>query len=173
MSATDPDVTARLAKLEARVHALEGHAAILDLKSRYGALADARYTRRGPKSQSELDAIADALVALFTEDAVWEGGGPLGTASGHDALRERFRAPTLRYSWHFFVKPDVRVASDRATGTWDVLAMMTTTEGRAMWMVGVEHDEYRLEDGRWLHSKMHLESQLMAPYDRGWGPKPR
>jgi len=172
MSSTDADVSARLEALEARVHELEGHAAILDLKSRYGALADARYTRQGPKSRADLEAIADELVSLFTDDAVWEGGGPLGTATGHDALRERFRAPTLQYSWHFFVKPDIRVEGDRATGTWDVLAMMTTTEGRAMWMVGVEHDEYRLEGGRWLHSKMHLESQLMAPYDRGWGPNP-
>jgi len=35
----------------------------------------------------------------------------------------------------------VRVEGERATGTWDVLAMITTKEGRAMWMVGVEHDE--------------------------------
>ena len=61
---------------------------------------------------------------------------------------------------------------DRATGTWDVLAMMTTKEGRPMWMVGVEHDAYARVDGRWLHAKMQLDSKLMAPYDRGWGPKP-
>lgn len=166
-----PDTEARLTALERRVAELEGHAAILDLKSRYGSLADARYTRQGPKPQAELDEIADRMAALFTQDAIWAGGGPLGTATGREALRERFRAPTLQYSWHFFVKPDLRVEGERAFGTWDVLAMMTTTEGRAMWMVGVEHDEYRLEGGRWLHSRMQLESQLMAPYDRGWGPK--
>ena len=171
MSPTDENLADRLRALEARVHGLEGHAAILDLKSRYGALMDERYTRKGPKPQAELDALADQLVGLFTEDAVWEGGGALGTAEGHAALRERFRAPTLQYSWHFFVKPEIHVDGDAAKGTWDVLAMMTTTEGRPMWMVGVEHDEYRFVDGRWLHSRMHLESQLMAPYDRGWGPK--
>ena len=171
MPPNDADLADRLRALEGRVHDLEGHAAILDLKSRYGALMDERYTRAGPKPQEELDALADQLVALFTEDAVWEGGGALGTATGHELLRERFRAPTLQYSWHFFVKPEIEVEGDHATGRWDVLAMMTTTEGRPMWMVGVEHDEYRRVDGRWLHSKMHLESQLMAPYDRGWGPK--
>ena len=171
MSGNDENLARRLSVLEERVHDLEGHAAILDLKSRYGARMDERYTRAGPKPQVELDALADALVALFTEDAVWEGGGPLGTATGHAELRERFRRPTLMYSWHFFVKPEIQVDGDRATGRWDVLAMMTTTEGRPMWMVGVEHDEYRRVDGCWLHSKMHLESQLMAPYDRGWGPK--
>ena len=171
MTSPESDLADRLRALEGRVHDLEGHAAILDLKSRYGALMDARYTRTGPKPQAELDALAEELVALFTPDAVWEGGGPLGTATGREALRERFRTPTLQYSWHFFVKPEVRVDGDRAVGTWDVLAMMPTTEGRPMWMVGVEHDEYRYVDGRWLHAKMHLESRLMAPYDRGWGPR--
>lgn len=173
MRASDDDLADRLRALEGRVETLEGHAAILDLKSRYGALMDARYAREGPKSPDVLEELADRLVALFTPDAVWEGGGALGTAVGQQALRERFRAPTLQYSWHFFVKPEIRVDGDRAEGSWDVLAMMTTTEGRPMWMVGVEHDEYRRVDGRWLHSKMHLESQLMAPYDRGWGPKPK
>lgn len=161
---------AQIAALSTRLAAVEGHQAILDLKSRYGTLADARYTRKGPKSQPEIEVIAQEMADLFTADAVWEGGGPLGSATGREALLARFRAPTLQYSWHFFVKPDVRVEGDRAKGTWDVLAMMTTAEGRAMWMVGVEHDEYARVDGRWLHTRMHLESQLMAPHDRGWGP---
>ena len=55
MSPIDDEVGARLEALETRVRMLEGHASILDLKSRYGALADARYTRRGPKPQAELD----------------------------------------------------------------------------------------------------------------------
>ena len=169
---TTSETDARIAALEARLEAVEAHAAILDLKSRYGTLADARYTRKGPKSPEELAAVAREMASLFTEEAVWDAGGAMGTATGRDELEARFHEPTLQYSWHFFVKPDIRVEGDRAFGTWDVLAMMTTTEGRAMWMVGVEHDEYRLEGGRWLHSKMHLESQLMAPYDRGWGPNP-
>jgi len=172
MGGNDDDLSERMRALESRVECLEGHAAILDLKSRYGALMDARYSREGPKSPEVLEELADRLVELFTPDAVWEGGGPLGTASGQQALRERFRAPTLHYSWHFFVKPEIRVDGERAEGTWDVLAMMTTTEGRPMWMVGVEHDEYRRIDGRWLHSRMRLESQLMAPYDRGWAQGP-
>ena len=161
---------AQIAALTARLADVEAHRAILDLKSLYGSLADARYTRRGPKSQPEIDAVADKMLDLFTEDAVWEGGGPLGLATGREELHARFSTPTLHYSWHFFVKPEVRVEGDRAFGTWDVLAMITTQGGRGMWMVGVEHDEYARVDGRWLHSRMQLESQLMAPYDRGWGP---
>jgi hypothetical protein len=161
----------RLAALEARVARAEAHAEILDLKSRYGALADARYSRKGPRPQAEIDEVADQLGALFTDDAVWEGGGALGRCEGRAAICERFREPTLQYAWHFFVKPEIRVDGDRAKGTWDVLALITTKEGRAMWMVGVEHDEYARVGGRWLHTRMHLESQLMAPHDRGWAPQ--
>jgi hypothetical protein len=157
--------------LETRMAEVEAHRAILDLKSLYGTLADARYTRKGPKSQAEIDTVADQLSELFTDDAVWEGGGALGRCEGKQAIRARFAEPTLHYSWHFFVKPEIRVAGDCASGTWDVLAMITTIEGRAMWMVGVEHDEYRRLDGRWLHTRMQLDSELMAPYDRGWGPR--
>jgi hypothetical protein len=164
------DLASRLAALETRVEAAEAHAAILDLKSRYGALADARYARSGPLGPAEIAPIAEELASLFTEDAVWEGGGPLGSAHGRDAIRARFLEPTLHYAWHFFVKPEIRVDGDRATGRWDVLALITSREGRALWMVGVEHDEYVRFDGCWLHSRMQLDSKLMAPYERGWAP---
>ncbi|MFK7897681.1 MAG: nuclear transport factor 2 family protein [Myxococcota bacterium] len=168
---SNEELLARINRLEARVHTAESHAAILDLKSRYGALMDARYTREGPKTESELDALAEQLCDLFTPEAIWEAGGELGTVQGRAALFERFRRPSLLYSWHFFVKPEIEVQGETARGCWDVLAMMTTTAGRAMWMVGVEHDEYAYVDGRWLHTRMRLDSKLMAPYDRGWGPK--
>jgi hypothetical protein len=161
----------RVAALEARLAEVEAHAAILDLKSLYGSLADARYTRKGPKAQPEIDAVADQLAELFAEDAVWEGGGPLGRCLGKEAIRARFSQPTLHYSWHFFVKPKIEVTGDHASGVWDVLAMLTTQEGRAMWMVGVEHDEYARVNGRWLHTRMKLDSQLMAPYEQGWERK--
>lgn len=165
---SDQALYERIAALETRLARAEAHAEILALKSRYGSLADARYSRKGPRSQPEIDAVAEQLAALFTEDAVWEGGGALGRCEGRIAIRERFREPTLQYAWHFFVKPEIHVDGDRAHATWDVLAIITTQESRAMWMVGVEHDEYALVAGRWLHTRMQLESQLMAPHDRGW-----
>ena len=162
------EIMDRMTALETRLAEVEAHRAILDLKSLYGTLADARYTRKGPKPQSEIDVVADQLTELFSEDAIWEGGGALGRCVGREAIRARFREPTLHYSWHFFVKPEIRIDADRASGTWDVLAMITTREGRAMWMVGVEHDEYARIGGRWLHTRMQLDAQLMAPYDAGW-----
>lgn len=162
---------ARVEALEARVAADEAHRAITNLKSRYGSLADARYTRDGVRTPVEIAPIADQLAMLFTQDGVWDGGGELGLCEGRDAIRERFLAPTLRFSWHFFVKPEIEISGTRARGTWDVLALMTTNEGRAMWMVGVEHDEYALVDGLWLHARMKLEPILIAPHEGGWAPR--
>jgi len=169
--AEGPNDESRWAALEERLQAVEAHRAITDLKSLYGTLADARYSRAGPKPQPEVDGLADQLAALFTRDAVWEGGGSLGLCEGREAIRERFRQPTLHYAWHFFVKPEIRIDGDRATGTWDVLAMITSVEGRALWMVGVEHDEYARVGGQWLHTRMRLDSQLMAPHSKGWAPR--
>ena len=158
----------RVAELERRLAQAEAHQAITNLKSEYGALADARYTRKGVKPQSVVDELADDLAALFAEDAVWDGGGELGLCQGRAAIRERFRRPTLQFSWHFFVKPRIEIQGLVASASWDVLALCTTLEGRAMWMVGVEHDEYACIDGTWLHTHMKLDATLMAPHDRGW-----
>lgn len=163
-----PTSEGRLDEIERRLALVEAQAAITNLKSEYGTLADARYTRSGVKPQSEIDEIADRLAALFTVDAVWEGGGELGACRGREAIRERFRRPTLAFSWHFFVKPRIEVEGMRASGRWDVLALCTTREGRAMWLVGVEQDEYVCQDGVWLHASMRLDARLMAPHDRGW-----
>lgn len=160
---------AELAALRARVEVLEAFQAIQNLKARYGSLADRRYTRKGPRSEPEIAAAADALVELFTEDAVWDGGATLGVAEGHDAIRARFVAPTLEFSWHYFVKPEIHVDGDEASGTWDILAPCTLQDGTAMWMSGVEHDRYRRVDGVWLHSHMRLEPVFMVPHATGWG----
>ena len=162
------ELKAELARLQGRVDDLEAFQAILNLKSRYGALADRRYTRKGPKSEEEIAAAANELVTLFTEDATWDGGATLGIAEGHEAIRERFLAPTLQFSWHYFVKPQIYVDGDTARATWDILAPCTDTRGRPYWMTGVEHDRYRRVDGAWLHSYMKLDLVFMAPYEKSW-----
>ena len=162
-----------LAALQERVDELEAFQAIQNLKARYGSLADRRYTRKGPKSEDEIAAAAEELVGLFTADAVWDGGATLGVAEGHDAIRARFLSPTLQFSWHYLVKPEIHVEGDEARATWDILAPCTTPDGTAMWMSGVEHDRYRREGGVWLHTHMRLEPVFMVPHAKGWGGAPR
>ena len=160
-----------MAGLETRLARLEAEAEIRRLKARYGALVDARYGRDGPRPRPEIEPLAREIAELFTEEAVWDGGAGLGLCRGRDAIRERFLEPTLRFSWHYFVKPCLEVDGERARGTWDLLAPCTTREGVAIWMAGVEDDEYARVDGRWLHSAMRLRVVLFAPHAQGWAPE--
>jgi len=160
-----------LRALEARLARVEAVQEIQRLKARYGALVDARYDRDGPRPRAQLEPLAGQIAELFTADAVWDGGAGLGICRGRAAIRERFLEPTLRFSWHYFVKPQIEVAGDRARGTWDLLAPCTTRDGVASWMAGVEDDEYARVDGRWLHSAMKLRVVLFAPHERGWAPR--
>jgi len=165
------DAGAALHALETRVRALEDVEAIRRLKAVYGELVDARYAQGGVAEPAALDALAARIAALFTEDAVWDGGGALGACRGREAIRERMAKPTLHFSWHYFVKPRIEVAGDTATGRWDLLAPCTTADDRAMWMAGVEDDVYTRVGGTWLHASMKLRVVFMAPHDRGWAKR--
>lgn len=169
---TTAELEARLRVLEGRIETLEDVEAIRRLKARYGELVDERYAGGAPRGRDELERIAGEIAALFTEDAHWDGGAALGACQGRAAIRERFARPTLSFSWHYFVKPRIEVAGSEARARWDLLAPCTTADGRAMWMAGVEDDEYRKEDGRWLHQRMALRVVFMAPHDRGWARRP-
>ncbi len=158
----------RLQALESRLGSLEGAEAIRRLKARYGQLADSRYGPDGPKEKGELETIARQISELFTPDAVWDGGKALGTCRGREEIYARFLEPTLNFSWHYFVKPQIRVEGDRASGCWDILAACTSRKGEPQWMAGYQEDEYRRLDGQWLHSRMRLQVVFLAPYERGW-----
>jgi hypothetical protein len=159
-------------RLEARLRVVEDVQAIERLKARYGELVDRRYGPRGVVAADELDALATDIAGLFTEDAVWDGGKLLGLCRGRAEIRERFREPTLLFSWHFFVKPRIEVDGDRARGTWDILAPCTTRDGKAQWMAGVEEDEYERGATGWLHRSMKLRVVFLAPYELGWAVRP-
>jgi hypothetical protein len=79
------------------------------------------------------------------------------------------RAPTLSFSWHFFVKPQIEaLAPDRARARWDILSPCTSADGAPSWMVGYEDDEYARVAGEWLHRSMKLTTVFMAPHATGW-----
>ena len=157
----------RIQALEARLLALEDAEAIRQLKARYGELVDSRFGDEGLLEADRVAGIADEIAALFTVDAVWDGAA-LGMSRGREEIRTRFLESTLTFSWHFFVKPQIEVAGDTATGRWDILSPCTMPGDRPFWMVGVEDDRYEREDGVWKHQSMSLRVVFMSPYDRGW-----
>ena len=154
--------------LEARLRAVEDTLAIQKLKARYAELVDSRYHRGAPRPAEELVPIAEEIAALFSEDAVWDGGPAMGRCEGRAAIAERMRAPTLLFSRHFFLSPQIEVDGDRATARWDLLSPCTTQDGRPHWMLGSESDTYVRQANRWLHSHMKLDVTFLAPHETGW-----
>jgi hypothetical protein len=162
------DLQERLGALEARVLAVEDALAIQRLKARYAQLVDQRYARGARAPTERLATLAAEIAGLFTEDAVWDGGRALGVARGRAEIAERMREPTLLFSWHYFLKPQIQVEGDRASARWDILSPCTTRDGRPHWMAGYEDDEYRRVDGQWLHRSMKLTLVFLSPHETGW-----
>ncbi len=134
-------------------------------------LFDAAMETHGVVDSDALGRIARDVSTLFSKDAIWDGGSGLGICRGRQAIYERFREPTLKFSWHYFVKPRIDVDGDRARGSWDILAPCTSRDDRLLWMAGTEEDEYVRQGGLWLHSSMKLRVIFMAPHDRGWAKR--
>jgi hypothetical protein len=158
----------RIHELERRLEAVESVLEIQNLKARYAELVDRRYGKGGVRPREELEPLAREIAELFSEDAVWDAGRVLGTCRGRDEIRQRFLEPTLLFSWHYFVKPQIHVDGDRARARWDILSPCTTADGRPHWMAGYEDDEYERVGGVWLHSSMKLTTVFLAPHERGW-----
>jgi hypothetical protein len=162
------DLEARLTALDARLAAAEAVQAIAALKARYAELVDARYARGAVVGAERLAALADEIAQLFSEDAEWDGGRALGVAKGRAAIAARMREPTLLFSKHYFLQPQIRVDGEHATGRFDLLAPCTSKDGRPHWMAGVEEDAYRRVGGVWLHQRMRLTVVFYAPHETGW-----
>lgn len=164
----DADLTGRLGALEERVARAEAALAIQALKADYGDLVDGRYSRGAVVGSEALEEIVGRIVALFTEDAVWDGSPVLGIATGRAEIAARLSAPTLSFSRHLFTKPRIEVHGVVARGRWDLLCPCTTPDGRSWWMCGYEDDEYRLDDGIWRHSAMRLTTLFMSETGEGF-----
>lgn len=159
-----------LARVAARLDAVESVLAIQELKARYGDLTDARFHRGAVVPEPERLALGRAIAELFTEDGVWDGGPALGVARGRREIAARLATSTLDFARHLFVKPRIDVDADAgvARGRWDLVAPCRQAGGGSFWMVGEEEDEYRRVDGVWLHRSMRLTTILFSPVGEPW-----
>jgi uncharacterized protein (TIGR02246 family) len=147
--------------IEERLRVLEDIEEIRKLKARYAAACDDNYD-------------ADAIAALFTEDALWDGGS-LGKADGRDAIRKFFSraAEFFPFAIHNVMNPIIEVEGDRATAQWYLLQPATMAKGnQAVWLAAVYHDEYVRHDGRWMFKKLSVKPHFLTPYEEGWARKP-
>ena len=165
---TIEELADQVTALRHRVEAAEAVLQIQDLKARYGDLVDQRFSGGEAVDPDSLRSLARAAAALFTTDAVWDGGPGLGRQVGRSAIADRLARPTLTFSRHLFVKPRIDVHGDQASGRWDLLSPCRRPDGSSWWMCGFEDDEYARVDGVWLHRSMTLTTVFMARADQDW-----
>lgn len=160
-----PDSAASVGARLARLEAVE---AIRDMKARYGAWADAKYTpdhRRQPAGELREAARQQAL--CFAEDAEWHAGPQFGgTIRGRQALFEWFCRAPWTYAAHFYGSAQIQVHdASSASGQWRLWQMaITESDGEGVLLAGVTDETYRrLPDGAWVHQSVRfLDLQIMT-----------
>lgn len=152
--------------LAVRVGKLEAEGAIRRLKTAYAELCDNGYPGK-------------ELGALFTEDAVWDGGEHFGVHTGRPEIEAYFDAISADIIWalHYIVGASITVADDlqTATGIWYLWAPNTQLidgEKVATWMTGKYADQYRLVDGAWHFSRVNVVFETISDVKDSWIDNP-
>ena len=117
----------------------------------------------------DLDFSPDEVSAMFVEDGVWEGGGPVGSFVGRDAIRE-FLATLVRvvsWSGHFVVNEEFEVKGDRAAGFWRCIAIVNNRGEEPpsdKFYLQDYHFECHLLDGEWKFERISMEMRKAMAY---------
>ena len=143
-------------ELEKRVRVLEDIEAIKRLKARYAEICDDRYDPRRMK-------------ALFTEDAVWDGGDVWGIYRGREEILGFFaEAGRSITGVHFFVQPAIEITSDTtAEGSWYLLQQGTKGD-LAFWLSAVEYEKYVKIKEEWVFKEIRFKAFFASPFEEGW-----
>ena len=149
-----------LEDLERRLRVLEDIEAIKKLKARYCAYCDNNYD-------------ADGIAALFTEEAVWDGGN-FGRYEGREAIRTFFRgAPRIfPFAIHQVMNPIIEVEGEQAKGQWYLFQPATLAEGnQAVWLAARYEEEYVKVESEWKFKRLKVFPSFLTPYEQGWVKK--
>lgn len=149
-----------LQDLEKRIQTIEDIEAIKRLKARYCGYCDNGYD-------------ADALAALFTDDAIWDGGA-FGRFEGRKAIHDFFAGVSklLPFAMHYVMNPLIEVEGDRATGRWYLFEPCTFAEGsQPVWGAAYYDDRYVKVGGAWKFQGVKITSSFWTPYELGWVKK--
>jgi uncharacterized protein (TIGR02246 family) len=150
--------------LEERVERLEAIEEIRTLKHLYCFHCDQSYD-------------AGRIAELFTEDAVWIGGGR-GERRGRDAIRTFFGGEPRKdypYAAHLVTNPIIEVNGDTATGSWHLLEPCNVARDDnpvGAVLSSRYQDEYRKVDGRWLISRLVVTHRRIQFEGNAWAVWP-
>jgi ketosteroid isomerase-like protein len=149
-----------MATLDERYRTLKDIEEIKTLKARYASACDDNYD-------------ADAIAALFVEDAIWDGGS-LGKAEGREKIRAFFRGASAFFPFaiHNVMNPTIAIDGDSATGEWHLLQPATMAKhDKAVWLAATYHDQYVRVGDRWMFKHLEVRADFLTPYDEGWANK--
>jgi hypothetical protein len=68
---------------------------------------------------------------------------------------------------HLLANESITVNGDDAVGSWTYL-QPSVLGGRAHWVAGRYHIDFRWEDGRWRIRHRQVQGIFEVPYDQGW-----
>ena len=146
--------------IEERLQRFEDIEEIRRLKVRYAELCDTGFD-------------ADAIIALFTPDGVWDAG-EFGRFIGEE-MRPYWdeTARVTRAAMHYMVNHvvDLDPNGTDATGRCYLLAT-ADREGTAYWTAVKYEERYRKVGGTWRFTEMRLLPVFMTPFDQTWAPPP-
>lgn len=130
---------------------------IKQLKARYAAACDDGYD-------------PDRIAALFTEDAVWDGGF-MGRAETRDGIRAFFANASAQvgFAVHGLSNPIIEVHGDHATGLWYLFMPMTLNDPvQAFWFCAQYEDEYVRTGEGWRIHRTRVIPRAFSPYELGF-----
>jgi ketosteroid isomerase-like protein len=117
----------------------------------------------------------ELILALYTEDAVWEGvgeyyTGQFGRAEGKPAIRRHFQGfwgekqdPALVLNAHYLTSEQIHVEGETATGQWIHVQPWLFSDGRALLRSSRLNNAFRRDDGVWRITRTRTENVFVAP----------
>ncbi len=177
MVMTVEQLTKTVEELSAQLSVLQAEADIRRIQARYMFLCDTPGPDAGVNSDAER---VESIVALYTEDAVWEGVGSyydnqFGRNVGHEALRKHFTAfwgtrrdPALLLNVHYLTTEHIVVEGDEATGHWVHCQPWIFADGSSLLRSSRLYNKFRKVDGVWKISRTRTENVFVAPLTPGW-----
>ncbi|CAN7306392.1 nuclear transport factor 2 family protein [Phenylobacterium sp. LjRoot225] len=150
-----------------RLAALEAESAIRRLMAEYMRLCD------------QLDAATpmEELGELFTEDAVWAGGGgryaaTFGAHEGRDAIVAmlgRYRGPPPHFAMnaHFLCSEAIAVHGPRGEGAWTMLQTSTFADGSSQLSAARLDVAFARKAGSWRIARFTTTNLFSRPV-RAW-----
>lgn len=159
----------QISRLVRRIEVLEAEADIRRIQARYMFLCDTPCPEYG--IENDLQRI-DAILDLYTEDAVWEGVGQyydnqFGRRVGKDELRAHFNEfwgekqdPALLLNVHYLTSEQIHVADSgvEADGQWIHFQPWLFSDGKSLVRGSRLNNAFRKENGVWRITRTRTEN---------------